>query len=498
MSHKYPAFRLFALLVVSVTLVACAARNSAVCNTIMGSTANVAATKVVGATIGGGGEPAFPNQVTGDYGTIGGGLDNVAGDRATVAGGSHNAALAFRATVGGGSNNTASTAYATVAGGTNNTASFHNATVGGGIYNMASGRNAVVAGGSGNSAIFSHATIAGGANNLADSIAATVAGGSRNTASGGYAVVSGGSGNRASGLDTAINGGAGNLASGEYATIGGGLVNRATGKYSLVGGGLENLAGTANDDQVQYATVGGGAYNTASGPFSTVQGGSANSAASAYSFAAGRRAKIEAAHAGTFLYADANDLDFDSMAANEFAVRATCGVRFVTAVDGFGNPIAGVRLAKGSGSWEFLSDRNAKTNIAPVDGREMLERLMSVPISTWTYKTEDASIRHIGPMAQDLAVFGVGGSDSYISMVDANGVALAAMQGLYQVVQEKDIQIASQQRQIAELESRIATLEQRISQNGMQAQPVSWTYGWLLFTSIGLAGLALAQRWCTR
>jgi len=64
-------------------------------------------------------------------------------------------------------------------------------------------------------------------------------------------------------------------------------------------------------------------------------------------------------------------------------------------------------------------------------------------------------------MAQDFyAAFGVGEDDKHISTVDADGVALAAIQGLYQLVREKDAQITAQQEQIAALEAHIAALEQ--------------------------------------
>ncbi len=62
---------------------------------------------------------------------------------------------------------------------------------------------------------------------------------------------------------------------------------------------------------------------------------------------------------------------------------------------------------------------------------------------TWNYRSQDAAIRHIGPVAQDFyAAFGVGEDDRHISTIDADGVALAAIQGLYQVVQQKETRIA--------------------------------------------------------
>jgi hypothetical protein len=56
-------------------------------------------------------------------------------------------------------------------------------------------------------------------------------------------------------------------------------------------------------------------------------------------------------------------------------------------------------------------------------------------------------------MAQDFhAAFGVGEDDRHISTVDADGVALAAIQALYGLVQERDLQIAALEQRVAALE----------------------------------------------
>src|SRR5437016_2027613 len=88
--------------------------------------------------------------------------------------------------------------------------------------------------------------------------------------------------------------------------------------------------------------------------------------------------------------------------------------------------LTGVRasLAAGSGSWSSLSDQAGKDNFKPADARAILERLATVPIQTWNYRTQPAGVRHIGPMAQDFAAaFGVGEDERHISTVDADGVA---------------------------------------------------------------------------
>ena len=398
---------------------------------------------VVLAGTAGCGEPQPPDQVVDNWGTIGGGVDNTVGEYATVCGGHGNAASAYHATVCGGFYNTAGVEASVVGGGERNTASATFTTIGGGYSNAASRGGATVSGGVRNTAGGRFATVSGGAWNTASGWGGTVTGGRSNTASGMFPTVGGGAFNTATGHDATISGGAGNTASANHATVGGGSANRAT---SI------------------YATVGGGYGNTASGSYSTVPGGILNEAAGDYSFASGSHAKVDATHDGAFLYADSSDLDFYSAAADEFAVRATGGVRLVTAIDDDGNPVGGVELPPGSGSWSSLSDREAKANVEPVDGSRVLALLAGLPISTWNYTGQDQSIRHIGPMAQDFhAAFGVGEDDEHISVVDADGVALAAIQGLYQLMLE-------QADQIATLGARIEALE-RASEMGHCACP---------------------------
>jgi len=104
------------------------------------------------------------------------------------------------------------------------------------------------------------------------------------------------------------------------------------------------------------------------------------------------------------------------------------------------------------------SDKNLKEKFTPVNSSEVLERVASLPISSWNYK-QDAATRHIGPMAQDFyAAFNVGTDDKHITTVDESGVALAAIQGLNDKLKEKDAQIES-------LEKRLADLEKLVKEN---------------------------------
>jgi hypothetical protein len=243
--------------------------------------------------------------------------------------------------------------------------------------------------------------------------------------------------------------------------------------------------------------VGGGTENLASGAFATVPGGDGNVAAAAHSLAAGHRARVDVAHAGSFLYADATEADFNSAAAGEFAVRASGGVRLVTAVDAAGAPTAGVRLPAGSGSWEMLSDRAAKVAFAEADPQQILSQVAALPLSTWSYASEAAPARHLGPTAQDFhAAFGLGSGQTTISAVDADGVALAAIQGLSQLVQEQDQRIAELEGQVSSQERRLAELEARLSRSPDRAQnPIPWPAGGWAAGGLGAcAALVLVRR----
>lgn len=278
-----------------------------------------------------------------------------------------------------------------------------------------------------------YASIGGGLDNRVDGNFATIGGGWGNLTAGGAAVIAGGTWNQSNGITPTIGGGTENLAIGDYSTI--------------CGGGHNETGG-------HRAVVAGGAYNQANGNCSMIPGGSNNKAEGEYSFAAGRRAR--AAHHGAFVWGDHNQKDISSTGSDQFVVRASGGVWFYT------NPDAttGVNLPAGSGSWSSVSDRNLKDNFSEVDGDEILAKIASLPISSWNYRSQDPSIRHMGPVAQDFhAAFGLGADDKSISTVDASGVALAAIQALYAQNQEKEAEVAELRAELENLEKRLQALE---------------------------------------
>jgi hypothetical protein len=305
-----------------------------------------------------------------------------------------------------------------------------------------------------------YATVSGGEHNVASGSHATVGGGLYNTASGYASTVSGGGG-----FDDVIGAPLSNHATGFFSAVGGGVSNAADGFGATVGGG-ENNAASGED-----AVVSGGLLNSASGLSATVPGGEGNVAAGDYSFAGGRRAKAD--HQGAFVWADSTDPELHSERNDQFRVRANGGVRLD--VNGGWVKIwqapngrlldssTGAYLSQG-GTWTNASGRDQKENLAPVDGLEVLLRLAKLPIATWNYKAEDPSIRHIGPMAEDFAVFGVGQDNEHIGTVDADGVSLAAIQGLYQLSQAQAAQIRQLEEKNADLEGRLAALEALVAQ----------------------------------
>jgi hypothetical protein len=107
-----------------------------------------------------------------------------------------------------------------------------------------------------------------------------------------------------------------------------------------------------------------------------------------------------------------------------------------------------------------VSDRNAKKNFQSVDTVAVLETLAAIPIERWNYQWEkDSDVPHLGPMAQDFkGAFYPGRDDKTISMLEFDGVALAAIQGLNQKLDEKDSEIQTLKQSVAELKQLVSQL----------------------------------------
>ena len=138
---------------------------------------------------------------------------------------------------------------------------------------------------------------------------------------------------------------------------------------------------------------------------------------------------------------------------------------------GIGTAFPGAKLhvngdARVDGNVSLGSSRALKTAFEPVSPSDILAKLADLPVASWCYKTEDESTRHIGPFAEDFQrLFGLGDGKT-ISIVDAQGVAFAAIQGLEQRLAEKEDELADlrseKDAQIAELLARLTTVEKRL------------------------------------
>ena len=410
-------------------------------NLIGGSPRNFVGAGVVGATIAGGGATnyggvAYTNSVLSDFGVVGGGLRNNIGVNSSysaIGGGKDNnigTNSTFSAIGGGRENNIAANSlYATIAGGHYNDIGINSiySAIGGGFdNNIATNSN--------------YATIAGGDSNDIgiNSIYSAIGGGKNNNIhiNSSYSAIGGGRNNNIAANST-------------NATIAGGDLNNigTDSPYSAIGGGTANTI-AAN---AKYATIPGGYLNIAT-----------NSA-----FAAGRQAIAK--HQGAFVWGDSTGADIASTSANSVTMRAAGGYRL------FSNSgaTAGVSLAANGTAWAVISDRNVKKDFASVDARGILEKLAAMPITQWHYQWEDAvATPHLGPMAQDFkAAFYPGRDDKSITTQEADGVALAAIQGLNQKVeagsQRSEARIQSLETENAELKQRLEKLERLMNrENG--------------------------------
>ena len=390
-------------------------------------------------------------------------------------------------------NNVASGSGSAVAAGTFNAATSTNASVFAGQSNVASGISSLVIGGFDNRATVVDSLVVAGAGNRATGARSVVVGGGYNLASGQWSFIGGGgritgSGPAGSALDdhvasgdlSTIAGGRGNRASGVASTIAGGSVNAAIGPISTVAGGGSNTAsgfgssvagGSGNTASGSHSFI-AGEDNTASGSHSFVAGGLNNTASGFASFAAGRSAQANAT--GCFVWADFSTPNTVSCNAdNRFVVRSLGGI-FMFTGGSTQATYTGAALQPGALAWTAGSDRAGKDHLRPVDTKAVLRKVAAMPITTWNWKSQDASIRHMGPMAQDFhAAFGLGETPKGISSIDADGVALAAVQGLYLLVKEKTAETALLRKRVAALEAEIGTIAATQLQLQDMAQLVS-------------------------
>jgi hypothetical protein len=185
--------------------------------------------------------------------------------------------------------------------------------------------------------------------------------------------------------------------------------------------------------------------------------GTSLSAAGPWSVVLGTLAGTTAAGEGSFVYGDRTlGPVFRSTAPNQFLVRASGGTTFYSNI----GLSSGVRLAPNASAWSSLSDVNSKERFRDLDGADVLAKIARMPIREWNYKAQDAAIRHVGPTAQDFhAAFGLGEDPLRISTIDADGIALRAVQALEARTRGADETLA---RENAALEAELAALKAEV------------------------------------
>jgi len=209
--------------------------------------------------------------------------------------------------------------------------------------------------------------------------------------------------------------------------------NQATGSQSVALGHFTAATG-ARAFSMGDLTVAGGADSIAVGLQSQSNGAQSVAmglrvfASGNGSIVLGSDAAAQAAASGTFIFSDRSTTSaFVGWAPNEFLVRAAGGVGFYTNAA----LTTGLYVAANGSQWLVLSDANTKHLFRDLDGETVLAQLARMPVREWSYLAQDASIRHVGPTAQDFhAAFGLGEDPLRIGTMDADGIALAAVRAL--------------------------------------------------------------------
>ena len=219
--------------------------------------------------------------------------------------------------------------------------------------------------------------------------------------------------------------------------------------------GTAGLALGLNNDVLDQAGIAMGHNNWSNGK-AAVAIGFTTTADADYSMAFGYRASTNG-HTGAKVFGDASTTDsIEAVANNEFAVRAAGGYRFRTNA----TLTTGCNIAAGSGIMSCSSSRTLKERFAQVDGEDILRRIRSVPVNTWSYISEGPQVRHIGPFAEDFhSAFGVGTDTKSIGQLDIAGVNFAGVKALDERSTRQEAEIQALRARNADLEARLARLE---------------------------------------
>ncbi len=277
----------------------------------------------------------------------------------------------------------------------------------------------------------------------------SIAIGHNTTASGAYSMAMGDNTTASGSRTTAM--GSGTTASAGYSTAIGYNAS-ANGPYSISMGSNTTTNGDAAT-AMGYSTTAGGLASIAMGYHTTANG--------FYTTAIGSYVSTNG-YNGSCVIGDAstNSTVTNSSAYNEMTMRFDGGYRLFSD----SGLTTGVHMDAGVSGWTNICDRNKKQSFRPIDGEELLKKIRTIPITEWSYKGSDLSIRYIGPMAQDFySAFHLGGKDSLgINSISIDGVNMAGIQALEKRTAELQLATAELEKRTNELQKtheRISALE---------------------------------------
>jgi hypothetical protein len=205
-----------------------------------------------------------------------------------------------------------------------------------------------------------------------------------------------------------------------------------------------------------------GNYNVAIGyqSLGTNVDGSANTAIRYFADVAGSSQSNSTAIGNGAIASASNEMRFGNGNVTDWGFGTTPTAGRALQVGSSSSNGNGAYLSDG-GAWSNGSDVNLKDNITTLKYMDVLQLVTQLPISRWHYKGTENEY-HIGPMAQDFhRLFKTGLDDKSISTIDPAGVALAAIKGLVEII---DNYKSSLSEQIESLKAEQAVMAAQLSE----------------------------------
>ncbi|HBA83017.1 MAG TPA: hypothetical protein DCZ95_02880 [Verrucomicrobia bacterium] len=219
----------------------------------------------------------------------------------------------------------------------------------------------------------------------------------------------------------------------QWAVIVGGdlnVIEAGSAAYSAIVGGGGHTIGYAG----RYSTIAGGYQNRINTSYACIPNGYQSSVTGTYGFAAGMFAHAD--DVGSFVWGDSQNTTVHSWGNDTVTFRCNGGVKFQNAA-----VAQYAQWIPGSASWTIVSDRNLKENIQPVDA--VSAGRTSGPTAPGQMELQGVwPAAHRPDGARLSSRLCLERQPKAIDSGELQGVTLAAVQGLYQMV--KDLQTENQ------------------------------------------------------